>query len=56
MIQACEQCGARIFDDRMDPICDRCGIALLWPTGFIRLLALAALGGGLVAFAIWRFR
>ena len=56
MIQACERCGRRIPDDRMEPICDHCGIAMLWPWGFVKLLALAAVSGGLISLALWYFR
>jgi hypothetical protein len=55
MIQACEQCGARIPDDRIEPLCDRCGIAMAWP-GFLRLLALAPLLAGLARLALRLFR
>jgi len=56
MIQACERCGSQILDDRIEPICDRCGIALSWPWGYAKVLGLALVLGGLITLGLWYFR
>lgn len=56
MIQVCEQCGARIADDRIEPICDRCGIAGPWPWGYAKLFGLAIALAGLVTLGLRHFR
>jgi hypothetical protein len=48
MKEACERCGKIVNGPRLQPICDRCEIAEIWPWGYLKLLALVV-GAGLTA-------